>query len=233
MSRAQHEWLLYLYAESPLHAGAADASGVIDLPIRREAATGLPVVWGQSLKGALRQAARENAEWSPDAVKEVFGSEPPMIGDEGGAGHSDTAAGLLTVGDAQLLALPVPTLQSTFAWATSGLLLGRLARKYRVLQNCARRPNLPRLHHDVALAAGTAWCGEGRDEVLGPLVVPLAKERAAEVTDWARRIADDGIGDSSEFAPFHRKMLSDLLFVDDTAMRDLCRDGTEIVAGSS
>ena len=51
------EFLLYLYAESPVHTGAAGSLDVLDLPVQREAATGYPVIWGQSLKGALRQAA--------------------------------------------------------------------------------------------------------------------------------------------------------------------------------
>ena len=67
--------LAFFYTESPLHAGASDSLGVIDLPIQREAHTGYPVVWGQSLKGALRQAARHHPDWDDAAVTAVFGSE--------------------------------------------------------------------------------------------------------------------------------------------------------------
>ena len=56
------QYLLYLYAESPVHTGAADSVDVLDLPVQREAATGYPVIWGQSLKGALRQAADDAGE---------------------------------------------------------------------------------------------------------------------------------------------------------------------------
>ena len=121
------EFLLYLYAESPVHAGAADSVDVLDLPVQREASTGYPVIWGQSLKGALRQGAREAAGWD-GLVTRVFGSEP---GDRTGDGG--TTPGLLAVGDAQLVAMPVPTLRRTFAWVTSEIALGRLARKYRAL----------------------------------------------------------------------------------------------------
>ena len=146
------ELLLYLYAESPVHAGAADSLGALDLPIQREATTAYPVIWGQSLKGALRQAATD-AGWDRDLLTLVFGSPPPGADSGGaqnrGAGADDAApeggqaggsrrqpaltAGGLAVGDAQLVAMPVPTLQQTFAWATSGLALARLARKYRPL----------------------------------------------------------------------------------------------------
>ncbi|WP_112466913.1 type III-B CRISPR module RAMP protein Cmr4 [Streptomyces triticisoli] len=243
MSRAQNEWLLYLYAESPLHAGAADASGVIDLPIQREAGTGYPVVWGQSLKGALRQAARDDG-WDPDILRTVFGSDPPSgaaPGEDGAdaadraeaaAGQGASTAGLLAVGDAQLVALPVPTLQQTFAWVTSDLALARLARKYLALPE-EMRPRLgppERTLDGVALATNAKWCGKSRDEVLGPLVVPLAEKPDAAVVAWAERIAGDGIGEDDVFEPFADKLKRDLLVVDDDVMPELNRDCTEVVA---
>lgn len=72
--------LLFLYAESPVHAGADSSVGVVDLPIQREASTGLPVIWGQSLKGALREhVARVRSAQLP--VEEVFGTSPPGTGE--------------------------------------------------------------------------------------------------------------------------------------------------------
>ncbi|QTD99988.1 type III-B CRISPR module RAMP protein Cmr4 [Streptomyces cyanogenus] len=234
MSRAQHEWLLYLYAESPLHAGAADASGVIDLPIQREAGTGYPVVWGQSLKGALRQAARDGS-WDHEVVEAVFGSDPPSFGrGDGNSGRDQgtSTAGLLSVGDAQLVALPVPTLQETFAWVTSDIALSRLARKHLALPEGVRPRLVPpeRTQTGVALAADERWCGDSRDEVLGPLVVPLAQKPDPHVAAWARRIAEDAIGATEEFKPFADKLRKDLLVVDDGVMPDLNRDCTELVA---
>ena len=113
-------YLLYLYAESPVHTGAADSIDVIDLPVQREAATGYPVIWGQSLKGALRQAASD-AGWADSLTEKVFGSAIERPDEDGG-----TKAGTLAVGDAQLVAMPVPTLRRTFAWITSEIALARL-----------------------------------------------------------------------------------------------------------
>lgn len=48
-----------IYTLTPLHAGSGSEISVIDLPIQRERHTGFPIVWGQSLKGALRSAFRE------------------------------------------------------------------------------------------------------------------------------------------------------------------------------
>ncbi|WP_298819062.1 RAMP superfamily CRISPR-associated protein [Chloroflexus sp.] len=47
-------YLYFLHALSPLHAGTGQGSGVIDLPIAREKATGIPYLPGSSVKGVLR-----------------------------------------------------------------------------------------------------------------------------------------------------------------------------------
>ena len=144
--------LAFFYTESPLHAGASDSEGIIDLPIQREAHTRYPTVYGQSLKGALRQAAKEHEEWSDRDVTAVFGSP---VGQGG-----PTTPGLLSVGDAQLVALPVPTLRKNFAWVTSVMALGRLARKYWSLTN-SEGPALP-TEPGEALSPGTAGSATSR-----------------------------------------------------------------------
>ena len=51
--------MLYLYVETPLHAGSGSSVGVVDLPIQRERVTGYPVVQASGLKGKLRSEAYE------------------------------------------------------------------------------------------------------------------------------------------------------------------------------
>ncbi|WP_279487125.1 RAMP superfamily CRISPR-associated protein [Aeromonas veronii] len=46
--------LLGLHAHTWIHAGSGEKDGVVDLPIQREAHTGWPVIFGSSLKGAMR-----------------------------------------------------------------------------------------------------------------------------------------------------------------------------------
>jgi len=36
--------LLYLYAETPVHAGSGTSLGIVDLPIQRERTTGYPIM---------------------------------------------------------------------------------------------------------------------------------------------------------------------------------------------
>lgn len=101
-----------LHALSPIHAGTGHAVDVIDLPIARQRATGIPFVPGTSIKGVLRESHRTTD--STDTWRAVFGPETANASDHAGA---------LVVGDALLLALPVRSFQGTFAWVTSPLLL--------------------------------------------------------------------------------------------------------------
>jgi CRISPR-associated protein Cmr4 len=210
-------YLLYLYAESPVHTGAADSIDVLDLPIQREAATGYPVIWGQSLKGALRQAASD-AVWG-DRLKEVFGSaiEHP---DEDGS----TTPGTLAVGDAQLVAMPVPALRHTFAWLTSEIALSRLARKYKVLKRNV--PELPAVRSDTGAAASDAWIQDD-NEVLGPCLVRLGSSRDEKLAAWAERIAADVFAPADAFQPFARKLHDDLVLVGSDIVPVLLRECTE------
>lgn len=214
-------FLLYLYTESPLHAGGADAEGLLDLPIQREATTGYPVVWGQSLKGALR-AAGHDAGWDEDDLDRVFG-KAVQRDDKSGA---NPTAGLLTVGDAQLVALPVPTLRRTFAWATSSMALSRLARKYTHARLTRELPAVPDVAHDRGVATDTEWTVA--DQVVGPCLVSVSRPNVAgALTGWADRIATDGIGDGSHLSYFANKFRSDLLLVGTSVMDQLLRECTE------
>lgn len=211
-------YLLYLYAESPVHTGAANSLDVVDLPVQREAATGYPVIWGQSLKGALRQAAHD-ADWG-DRVTEVFGSEVGHPGEDGGA-----TPGTLAVGDAQLVAMPVPTLRRTFAWLTSDVALGRLARKYKALHQEEAPPDLPAVGPDRAIGASAAWTGAS--EVLGPFVVPFAGDPSEQLAGWARKIAADALDWDPVFRPFADKLCDDLVMAGSEIVPVLVRECTE------
>jgi CRISPR-associated protein Cmr4 len=42
--------VVFLYAETPLHAGSGTALGAVDLPVQRERMTNLPMVQGSGIK---------------------------------------------------------------------------------------------------------------------------------------------------------------------------------------
>ena len=107
----------FLHALSPLHAGTGQGTGVIDMPIAREKATGIPYLPGSSVKGTLRdQFAGTPSE------ELIFG--PPTE-------RADEFAGAAQFADARLLLLPIRSLRGTFAWVTSPYILNRFAREIK------------------------------------------------------------------------------------------------------
>jgi len=105
--------LLFIHALSSLHPGTGQGAGVIDLPVAREAATGIPYLPGSSLKGVLRDRC-------PDADRvSVFGPETT---------NADAHAGSVVFADQRLLLLPVRSLAGTMAWVTSPFILQRFRR---------------------------------------------------------------------------------------------------------
>lgn len=109
--------LTLIHAMSPLHAGTGQSVGAIDLPIARERPTGIPLIPGSSIKGALR-ARSTDTQWTRD----IFGPD---------TAHSSEHSGSVQFSDAHLLLLPVRSIRGTFAWVTSPFLIRKFARGAR------------------------------------------------------------------------------------------------------
>lgn len=123
--------IMTLYAETSLHPGTGQTTGVVDLPIQRERHTGFPKIEASGLKGALRSAAErawpdteieENGEKrrAPNpVVTAIFGPETANASDHAGA---------LALTDARILAFPVRSLMDVFVWVTCPKVVERLRR---------------------------------------------------------------------------------------------------------
>lgn len=114
--------LLSLFAETHVHTGSGEADMSVDLPVIREATTDYPYVPGSSLKGSLRYAAARSA--GSDKYKKFIVEQACGKGGSGDEG----AAGTFIVSDARLLLLPVRSLDRSFYWCTTPLILSRLNR---------------------------------------------------------------------------------------------------------
>lgn len=119
--------MIFVHAVSPLHAGTGQGVGVIDLPIAREKATGLPYLPGSSLKGTLRASCPDD---EPQRQRtKVFGKESNDISD------ADNSASATQFSDQRLLFLPLRSLTGTFAWVTCPYVLHRFLRDVRDIEN--------------------------------------------------------------------------------------------------
>lgn len=159
-----------LHALSALHAGVGSTSGVIDLPIARMKATGMPFVPGSSIKGVLRDARCNEPGIDMEKVRAAFGPEK----------NPDENAGALVVGDSRLLALPVRSFKGTFAWVTSPLLLTLANRDLD-----ADLP-VPQFNGRGAKVASNA-CLHGQRLYLEDLDLPA--NVAADLVLWTGRLA--------------------------------------------
>lgn len=112
--------LLYLaLTRTPTHAGCGAGLDDIDLPIQRSTSTQLPIFTSSTVKGVLRQHAPQEWGCNPNEVIALFGPERDKASEH---------AGMLTPQDAQLLALPVASLQGGWAWVTCTGALSRMRR---------------------------------------------------------------------------------------------------------
>ena len=116
--------LLFTHAITPLHPGTGQGTGVIDLPIAREVATGIPYLPGSSLKGVLRDRCEQQ---NANDCAALFGPATK------GITESNSHAGALQFTDQRLLLLPVRSLSGTFAWVTSPFVLQRFKRTLDML----------------------------------------------------------------------------------------------------
>src|SRR3989440_12458175 len=126
--------VLYLYVETPLHAGVGSGLSSIDLPIQRERTTQYPMIQGSGIKGKLRTTAEDavkQKKFSQDDVDILFG--PPSD-----SGKGSDHAGALIAGDARILLFPVRSLNGVFAYTTSYDILSRFKRDIEREQTAAK-----------------------------------------------------------------------------------------------
>ncbi|WP_170180863.1 type III-B CRISPR module RAMP protein Cmr4 [Actinomadura pelletieri] len=221
MVATPHRALLFLYAETPVHAGGEGASGALDLPIQREVGTGYPIIKGESLKGALREHTRSRLD--PATWTTIFGAEPPKRGQAAGP----LTPGSIRVHEAQLVALPVPTLVDTFAWALSPLVRARLARRASLVGveiGPADTPDDP--------GDDSAWVVGGtnvrQNAVLGSYQVTA--QGSPNVREWAAAVADLALPPTPEHAFFRNLLAKRLYVVSADLFKALSRECTPVVA---
>jgi len=110
--------LIGMRSETPLHVGIGQVGGIVDLPVARDHTTGLPIIPGSGLKGAMRDDAETRLDDS--TVKAVFGEEV--------TGSAAGRAGSVIFAEAILLLLPVRSLTESYRLLTSPSVLRRAAR---------------------------------------------------------------------------------------------------------
>ena len=145
-------------AITPVHVGTGqDSSGVIDLPVAREAGTRYPCIPASSIKGVFRDG--EDLDVPAGAgpleittARRRFGhADVPIL--QGDKVVKVSGIGDLTFTDARLLCLPVPSFRGTYSLVTCPLVLQRLARD-RTLLGLATDCEVPTVPDGGVLVTG-------------------------------------------------------------------------------
>lgn len=140
--------VLFLWTETPLHAGSGSTVTAIDLPIQRDRQNGHPIIQASGVKGVLRDHCK--TQWKDQALTEaVFGPEA----------DASAYGGAVSVSDARILLFPVRSLRGVCAWITCPLALARL---HRDLDRCGLVPtpaNFPAMPSSLP-GEGEAWVSD-------------------------------------------------------------------------
>jgi CRISPR-associated protein Cmr4 len=206
--------MLFLYVETPLHAGTGSGLGAVDLPVQRERATGYPLVQASSLKGVLRAEAKEDSA----RIEAVFGPD---------TGEAHKHAGALSPGDARLLLFPVCSLLGVFAWTTSAHALARFLRDAKVA-GLALGWDVPKPAKETALVP------PGSDLVAdGQLVLEefaFTAQENAQVQTIAKWLARNALPEGDDvYGYWQKKLPRSLVILPEDDFREFVRFSTEVV----
>jgi len=218
-----------LRALSPIHCGIGQGLNDIDLPTARNSVSGHPIVPGSSLKGVLKDEfmnnglgnRSENSDWK-EIVKSLFG------GDE-----SSEFASAISLGDANLLALPVRSYYGTFAYLTSPYTLQYLKTLYGRTGDKATLPAVPTLgfaensdNYRVLLAQDSLLKQPENNIVLLEEMDLLIDDSNTLADQWADIIAPLFFKDDEGKKIFKQRFA----IVDDNAFNFNCNSGLPVDA---
>lgn len=204
--------LVFIHALSPLHAGIGQGIGVIDLPIAREKATGIPFLPGSSLKGSLRDLC-----YDKEKQTKIFGPEK----------NAEEHSGAAQFSDQRLLLLPVRSLLGTFAWVTCPYLLQRFARDAKAIGITYQFPSMPKPQTTNCLISVSSYLKEKKTEKVFLEDLDLNATSDASAEKWADLFAKQLFSDDADGLDSMKKRFC---VVSDDVFSFLLETATEISA---
>ena len=228
--------ILFLYCETPVHAGAGMSLSIVDLPIQRERITGLPIIQASSLKGVLRaeierllqQRFKEKGKSEKDDEKEAKATVQVLFGPEPKPGQASEYAGCVSLHDARLLLFPIRSLVGVFAWATCPLVLERFKREM-IAAGFPVSWNVPTL----AANSHQALVTESSEIIVEATVVleefAFKAQPSAEAKSIAEWLVKNAFPQSEEYKPFRDWLPKRFVILPDDAFRDFTHLATEVI----
>lgn len=221
--------LLFLHAETGVHAGSGQSLGAIDLAIQRERYTGYPMIAASGVKGALRDwfsrkyEPQENAEGKKKPAPQVAAAFGPDTDDA-----SDHAGAVATT-DARVLLFPVRSARGVFAWTTSPTALARLKRDLKLTPWTDDPPEAPHFDDDETVV-GSPDCAV--KDAQGVLLEEYhftfqSSDAVSTLAEWLVRCA---LPEGDEYQFWRDHLAARLLILPDNVFRDFVEHATEVQA---
>ena len=237
--------VLFLYAESPVHAGTGASVGSVDLPIQREKHTEYPIMQSSGVKGAIRAFAEklpesdrlagdEPRDWD-QKIDAVFG---PSTSDAEKKLHGSAVA----FTDARVLLFPVRSLAGVFAWITCPGVIERFRRHLELVSTDGSQESsagVEQLVHggciprNLRVRQGQAHLGRSETNLKagGRLVLEdfdfevVPDEKVSLLARW---LARNAIPCAKHYDIWKEKLETDLVVLDDESFRDFVRFSTQV-----
>lgn len=206
--------ILFLIAETPMHAGSGDSLGIVDLPIQRERHTSFPKIEASSLKGSMREHFERKLGVNNTQILAAFGDE--------GQGGESSKAGCLGFTDARLLLFPVKSMKGVFAWITCPKIIAKLNEELK----------LAGVNESFNIDKGNLVAGDNNLIVNNDKIIleeyTFEVEGNEEVKKLGIFLKNNLFGqtDSSYFA---QKLEKDIVVLEDDDFRDFVNLSTEVI----
>jgi CRISPR-associated protein Cmr4 len=212
--------MLFIYVETPLHAGTGRSLGTVDLPIQRERATNYPMIQASSLKGRLRAEMRDRNGWKDD--------DPNLMALFGKAGESgENWAGAIAPGDARILLFPVRSLAGVFAWATSLDALARFQRIAEMVEIDAGWVLPPAPSKEQAWVSGETLKADDKNIVLEEFSFAADQAHSQTVASIGNWLAQNALPETG-YDYWTQALPQKLCILHEDAFRDFVLYGTEV-----
>lgn len=227
--------LYFLHCMTPVHVGAGQGVGAIDMPMIREKVTQWPLFPGSSMKGVHRDYFRAKQKLDSSQEKTKSSWVDIAFGDSEDQG----LAGAIVMSDARILAFPVTSQYGTFAYATCPMVLKRL---HRDIQAANGENSLLDKLIDVTLEDNQAWICKGsklvdvsksdskadsKEKKLQLDEFTIDATISSDLTDWTKNISKQLFKDNDNAQTM---LVERMVLISDAAFQYFVTMCSEIVA---
>lgn len=231
--------ILFLIAETPVHAGSGSEVGIVELPIQRERYTEFPKIEGSGLKGCIREAfetsnpeieingkkirAKDKIQYKEESKDKETDYVSLVFGPEG----EETHAGAISITDARILLFPVKSLKGVFAWITCPMVLERFKRDLEMAGfnvNEIKDIDFSNLENTVPKQSSLFVSGK---IVLEEFTFEVREN--SSTTKLAEFLAENIFPNEDSYRYWDEKLKKDLVILSDDDFTQFVKTSTEVV----